>query len=157
MSLTPNEQTGVPPQTSQQEAVGQVVSTKLKRWFGWSISSDLDYSQLARDGIDPKVVAELQTHGFKRDDLQWVIPSRTLTHRMRKREKLNREESAKVIRVARLTAQAETIFGNSDKAHRWLSKAKKRLNGLTPKQAMQDEFGAALVTEMLRQIDSGYF
>lgn len=137
--------------------VAQRTSSILNEWFGWHIKSELDYSQLARQGISPDVVIKLQTHGFKRGELQWVIASRTLSHRARKRESLTRDESAKAIRAARLTAQAETVFGNPEKAHRWLSKPKKQLNGLTPKEAMQDEFGARLVDQMLKKIDSGYF
>ncbi|PTB99805.1 hypothetical protein C9993_01460 [Marinobacter sp. Z-F4-2] len=38
-----------------------------------------------------------------------------------------------------------------------MSKPKKRLNGLSPKDAIQDKRGAALVDRLLKQIDSGYF
>ncbi|MCK7553252.1 MbcA/ParS/Xre antitoxin family protein [Marinobacter goseongensis] len=60
-------------------------------------------------------------------------------------------------RAARLIAQAEAIFGNAENAQRWLSKPKRQLNGLSPNEAMQDEQGAQLVDQLLKQIDSGYF
>jgi putative toxin-antitoxin system antitoxin component (TIGR02293 family) len=157
MSVAQNNEQITSHQVAQHEPIVKVVNGKLKRWFGWSIHNELDYSQLASKGVDPQTVAKLREHGFQRTDLNWLIPARTLSHRIRNREKLTREESAKVIRVARLTAQAEAIFGDPDKAHRWLGKPKKQLNGSTPKEAMQDEFGAALVVQMLRKIDSGYF
>ncbi|WP_273206729.1 antitoxin Xre/MbcA/ParS toxin-binding domain-containing protein [Marinobacter subterrani] len=135
----------------------QRTSNTLQEWFGWRINSELDYSRLARQGVSPDVVIKLQAHGFKRGELQWVIASRTLSHRAKKGESLTRDESAKAIRVARLTAQAETVFANPEKAHRWLSKPKRQLNGLSPKEAMQDEFGARLVDQMLKKIDNGFF
>jgi len=60
-------------------------------------------------------------------------------------------------RAARLIAQAETVFGNEETARRWLSKPKRQLNGLSPNEAMQNERGAQLVEQLLKQIDSGYF
>jgi uncharacterized protein (DUF2384 family) len=59
--------------------------------------------------------------------------------------------------MARLTAQAEAVFGNAEAARRWLSKPKKQLNGLSPEEAIRDVHGAALVDQMLKKIDSGYF
>jgi len=60
-------------------------------------------------------------------------------------------------RLDQLTAQAEAVFASADVAQRWLSKPKKQLNGLSPNEAMQDEHGAQLVDQLLKQIDSGYF
>lgn len=133
------------------------MSGKLSHWFGWHINTELDYSELAKEGVNPDIIVALQKRGFTKEELKWVIAPRTLSHRVKNREHLTRDESAKAIRVAKLTAQAETVFANTDKAQRWLSKPKKKLNGATPKEAMQDEFGAGLVEQMLKQIDSGYF
>ena len=65
--------------------------------------------------------------------------------------------SAAASRMARLTAQAEAVFGNAETARRWLSKPKNQLNGLSPNEAMRAEHGAALVDQLLKRIDSGYF
>ncbi|MGF1761863.1 antitoxin Xre-like helix-turn-helix domain-containing protein [Aliivibrio kagoshimensis] len=103
------------------------VSSMLTQWFGWEVLNEMDYSTLARKGVDPRVLTRLQDHGFSRAELQWVIASRTLSHRLAKNEQLTCDESAKAIRAARLTAQAEAVFGDPIKAHRWLSKPKKQL------------------------------
>ncbi|WP_159650484.1 type II RES/Xre toxin-antitoxin system antitoxin [Vibrio atypicus] len=132
-------------------------NANLNTWFGWSIDNELDLSNLVRDGVDPSVINTLIEHGFKKQELNWVIPSRTLSHRVSKSEKLTRDESAKVIRAARLTAQAVAVFGNEQKANNWLSKPKKKLDGRTPKEAMQDEFGGNIVEQLLLRIESGYF
>ncbi len=129
----------------------------LHDWFGWSINNKLDLSNLVRDGVDPSAVDKLVQHGFKKQELNWVIPARTLTHRLSKSEKLTTDEGAKVVRAALITAQAVAVFGDDTKAHNWLSKPKKKLDGRTPKEAMQDEFGGEIVEQLLLQIESGYF
>ncbi len=67
------------------------------------------------------------------------------------------DDRADARRAARLTAQAEAVFGSTETAQRWLSKPKRQLNGLSPNEAMQDEQGAQLVAQLLKQIDNGYF
>lgn len=129
----------------------------LNLWFGWTIESELDLSHLVRDGVEPSAVTTLLKHGYDKQELSWVIPSRTLSHRVNKSEKLTQDESAKVIRAARLIAKATAVFNDAQKANNWLSKPKKALDGLTPKQAMQDEFGASMVEQMLLRLESGYF
>ncbi|CAK4073986.1 MULTISPECIES: antitoxin Xre/MbcA/ParS toxin-binding domain-containing protein [Vibrio] len=138
-------------------AMEMAANANLNAWFGWSIDNELDLSNLVRDGVDPSVINTLMEHGFNKQELNWVIPSRTLSHRVSKAEKLTRDESAKIIRAARLTAQAVAVFGNEQKANNWLSKPKKKLEGRTPKEAMQDEFGASIVEQLLLRIESGYF
>lgn len=141
----------------QAKPVEMKVFVMLTQWFGWTIKNELDYSHLARSGVNPAVLQELLEHGYNKEELSWVIPPRTLSHRLQKTENLTRDESAKAIRVAKLTAQAEAVFGDPNKAHRWLSKPKEQLSGFSPKEAMQDEFGANLVDQLLKRIDSGYF
>lgn len=138
-------------------SVLQQAQKKLSHWFGWHIANEFDYSHLASDGVDPDTVNQLLKHGFAKREISWIIPARTLSHRIKNNELLSRDEGAKAIRAARIFAIADTVFGNNEKAQRWLSKTKKRLNGLTPKEAIQDEFGASQVEMLLMEIDEGYF
>lgn len=133
------------------------VGKKLDQWFGWKADSAHELSTIVRNGVDPDIINKLLNHGFSNQDLKWVINPRTLRHRLQKKEMLTLDEAAKAVRVARLTAQAEVIFSDPEKAERWLSKPKKNLNGQTPKEAMQDEFGATLVEQLLRKIDGGFY
>jgi len=133
------------------------VGKKLDQWFGWKAVSTHELSTIVRNGVSPDIMNKLLSHGFSKEELKWVINPRTLRHRLQNNELLTLDEAAKAVRVARLTAQAEVIFSNSEKAERWLSKPKKNLNGQTPKEAMKDEFGATLVEQMLRKIDGGFY
>jgi putative toxin-antitoxin system antitoxin component (TIGR02293 family) len=88
---------------------------------------------------------------------QLVVPRRTLAHRIAKHQPLSRDESDKAVRVARVTARAERVFGESERAWRWLRKPKRRFNGKTPVEMLATEAGARLVEEAIGQIDHGIF
>ncbi|UJF20334.1 DUF2384 domain-containing protein (plasmid) [Vibrio sp. SS-MA-C1-2] len=129
----------------------------LKKWFNWDVKNDLDFSKISKQGVNPDCISFLIGHGFSKKELEWIIPPRTLTHRIKKKEQLSRDESSKVIRTAKIMAEATIVFGNEEKALRWFSKPKKQLDGLSPKEAIHDEFGAQIVSQLLNRIDHGYF
>lgn len=58
-------------------------------------------------------------------------------------------------RQAAIIAEAERIFGDPAKAHRWLSKPKAHLDGKTPLDVIGTEIGAMLVQSMLVRIEYG--
>lgn len=84
-----------------------------------------------------------------------IIPLRTLKTRIERAQPLTVEESDRFFRVAHITAMAEVVFGNWDKAKRWLSKPKERFAGLTPMQILTTQQGTGQVEEMLLQIAEG--
>lgn len=92
-----------------------------------------------------------------KDLLEVVIPARTLKHRRQRQESLNLDESDRLARVARVYALAVRIFGNPEKARRWLSKPKMRFDEQTPISMLRTDLGGRQVEEMLIQIDEGYF
>ena len=61
------------------------------------------------------------------------------------------------MRVARITATAEQVFGEPERAWRWLRKPQQRFDGKAPIDMLTTEAGARLVEEMLVQIDQGIF
>ena len=86
-----------------------------------------------------------------------IVPRRTLAHRMAKHQPLSKEESDKAVRVARITAMAEQVFGEPERAWRWLRKPKQRFDRKTPLEMLATDAGARLVEEMIVQIDYGMF
>jgi putative toxin-antitoxin system antitoxin component (TIGR02293 family) len=92
-----------------------------------------------------------------KDLLEVVIPARTLKHRRQRNEPLSMDESDRLVRVARLYELGVKIFGNPDKARRWLSKPKHRFDGRSPLAMMRTSLGGNAVEEMLYQIDEGVF
>jgi putative toxin-antitoxin system antitoxin component (TIGR02293 family) len=110
-------------------------------------------------GIPLSALEEFSAYsGFAlKDVIEVVIPPRTLKHRRQRNEPLNVDESDRLARVARLYDLGVQVFGNPEKARRWLSKPKRQFDERTPLTMMRTEVGGRGVEEMLIQIDEGMF
>ncbi|MGH6925587.1 MAG: type II RES/Xre toxin-antitoxin system antitoxin [Propylenella sp.] len=107
-------------------------------------------------GADPAILDELATHGFSSAELfALVVPRRTLARRRGTGVRLSKEESDRAVRLARITAVAERIFGDPRKAHRWLRKPSRTLDGVTPISLLKSETGSQLVEQTLYRIEYG--
>lgn len=84
------------------------------------------------------------------------IPVRTLVRR-KGEGLLNSEESAKVVRVARVIQRAEEVFEEPDSARDWLKSANISLGGETPMSLLDTEIGAEAVMDTLGRIEHGVF
>jgi putative toxin-antitoxin system antitoxin component (TIGR02293 family) len=84
-----------------------------------------------------------------------VVKPRTLSHRREKGQPLSIEESDRAVRVARTIEQATRVFGDRDKAMRWLRKPKRRFDGSAPMDMLLTETGGRVVEEALIQVDEG--
>ena len=70
---------------------------------------------------------------------------------------LNSEESAKVIRLARIIERADDVFDSLDKAVDWLKTRNSSLSGLTPLSLVDTDVGAESVLDTLGRIEHGVF
>jgi putative toxin-antitoxin system antitoxin component (TIGR02293 family) len=86
-----------------------------------------------------------------------IVPKRTLARRRAKREALTPEETDRAMRLARISIEADRVFGDPGKASRWLRKPNAALAGQTPLALLKSETGARAVGELLGQIDHGMF
>lgn len=108
--------------------------------------------------IAPAALGDLSRRGYSEDEIfALVVPKRTLARRKAANELLTVEETDKALRLERIAVQAERVFGDADKAHRWLRKAKRELKGETPLAWLASEAGARVVEEMLFRIEHGIF
>jgi len=103
-------------------------------------------------------LAGLTQHGYSDEEI-WtlVVPKRTLARRVAANEPLTVEETDKAMRLERIAALADRVFGNPEKARRWLRKPKRLLQGNTPVDFLASEVGARTVEEMLYRIEHGMF
>jgi putative toxin-antitoxin system antitoxin component (TIGR02293 family) len=102
-------------------------------------------------------IEELRQRGFSNDEIYKIVGSRrTLARRKERDETLTIAESDRVLRLERISAMADRVFGNHEKAQRWLRKRSRVLNE-TPIDLLQSETGASLVEEELHRIDYGIF
>jgi putative toxin-antitoxin system antitoxin component (TIGR02293 family) len=123
-----------------------------------SFSASATAFDAASARVKPAALTELARHGYSEEEIfTLVVPKRTLARRKAADEPLTVEETDKALRLARIAVQAERVFGEPEKAHRWLRKAKRDLKGETPLAYLASEAGARVVEEMLHRIEHGMF
>lgn len=127
---------------------------------GASSLSALVERELARppgaEGADISILGELEEHGFEREELfQLVVPRRTFMRRASSGGPLSPGETDRAVRLARIAALAERVFGAEDKARRWLRRESRSLGGAEPLSLLKTERGALLVEQVLHRIDHG--
>jgi len=82
------------------------------------------------------------------------MPPRTLARRRQSR-KLDADESDRLYRIARVAAQAFSVFGEEDKAATWLARPNRALNGEAPIHLLDTDVGARQVEDILGRIEHG--
>ncbi|HWR53471.1 MAG TPA: antitoxin Xre/MbcA/ParS toxin-binding domain-containing protein [Bryobacteraceae bacterium] len=120
------------------------------------IRSDRDLATLVDKRLPAATVKSLVRGGLSdAEAYRLILPRRTLAHRIAKHQPLSKDESDRAVRVARITAMAEQVFGEPERAWRWLRKTKRHFDGRAPIEMLATEAGARLVEEMVLQIDDG--
>jgi putative toxin-antitoxin system antitoxin component (TIGR02293 family) len=121
------------------------------------VSREIDKAS-AGERSDFAILDALLAHGFSREELfDLVVPRRTFARRKQENGRLSQEESDRAVRLARLTAMAERIFGNEEKAHRWMRKPSPMLEGATPLSLLRNETSAQSLEQALYRIEYGMF
>lgn len=121
------------------------------------LTSEMEVVKLVHNRLPVSVVDRLLAEGMTKQEIDVIAPPRTLAHRRANAESLTVEESDRAVRLARIVAQTESVFGNKDKAMAWLRRPMKRFEGGTPIEMLTTEVGSRLVEEALVQIDEGFF
>jgi len=116
-----------------------------------------ELAEIVAKRIVPEAIDRLARAGVPPRHLDFIIPPRTLSHRKSKGERLTLDESDRAMRVARLLALADAVFGDHTKALVWLGAPAGLFAGKSGFELMISEAGARLVEEALLRIDEGYF
>jgi putative toxin-antitoxin system antitoxin component (TIGR02293 family) len=120
------------------------------------LRTDQDLVKLVEQRLSSRAIDALRQSGLTDEEVySLVVPRRTLTHRRARREALSRDESDRVVRVARVVALCEEVFGDHERGWRWLRDAKRQFQGRAPLDMLATEAGARLVEELLYRIDEG--
>jgi len=120
-------------------------------------ASDMEMVNLIHNRLSLDVIDRLLAQGVTRLEMNLIAPARTLAHRRANAEPLTIEESDRAVRLARVVAQAEVVFGNQQKALGWLRHPRQRFEGRTPLEMLLTDVGSRLVEEALVQIDEGFY
>src|ERR1700693_5982945 len=146
MSRMPYDQGQMPKRSSAEVTVGRGIAAILggEKVLGRRVRSELELEDCVRRGLPLEVLdAMVERAVVKTDELYgWIIPRRTLAHRVRNKQNLSLEESNRISRVARIYALAVETFGNDDKARHWLRRPLRPLGGRTAMEMMETELGA---------------
>ncbi|VVO02952.1 antitoxin Xre/MbcA/ParS toxin-binding domain-containing protein [Pseudomonas fluorescens] len=120
-------------------------------------ASELEIHEIIQFGFAADRLMKLCDQGdvtpLERDQ---IIPLKTLKTRIAKDQKLTVDESDRLFRAAHITAMADALFGNDEKAKRWLSKPKDRFSGKSPMAMLSTIQGTRQVEEMLIQLAEGF-
>jgi putative toxin-antitoxin system antitoxin component (TIGR02293 family) len=108
--------------------------------------------------VDVGITERLKQKGVTTEEVfRIVAPRRTLDRRKAEGGKLSLAESDRALRVERIAEHAERVFGNPEKAQRWLRKPNRALDGAIPMDLLASETGAHRVDEVLHRIDFGMY
>jgi len=82
------------------------------------------------------------------------LPQRTIARRKKER-KLQADESDRLLRFARISAQAADTLGSEEKAAQWLRRSNRALGNQTPLEILDSDIGTKQVEEVLGRIAHG--
>jgi putative toxin-antitoxin system antitoxin component (TIGR02293 family) len=82
------------------------------------------------------------------------LPQRTIARR-KKEQKLRADESDRLLRLARVSAQAAATLGSDDKAAQWLRRPNRALGNLAPLDLIDSDIGTRQVEDVLGRIEHG--
>ena len=119
----------------------------------------LDWVPIIRQGISSAAIDALtKSLRITQSELASIlgIPERTLARR-KKEGLLNSEETAKLVRLARVIERAEQVFEGLDPALDWLKSPNAALSRQTPLSLLDTKIGAGSVFDTLGRIEHGVF
>lgn len=123
-------------------------------------------------GLSPGQLIEAMKAGLPVEELdqlrsQLDLPMEKLTarlgmskatlHRRRNAGRLDRDESDRVLRYARLLGQAVAVMESLESGRRWLTSPQRGLGGATPIEYAETELGAREVENLLGRIEYSVF
>jgi putative toxin-antitoxin system antitoxin component (TIGR02293 family) len=120
-------------------------------------ASDQEIHELIEAGFSAGSVKALCELGaitpLERDQ---IIPLERLRTRLARGQRLTVEESDRLFRIAHIIAMAQVLFGDHEKARRWLSKSKHRFSGKNPVGMLSTTQGTRIIEEMLIRMAEGF-
>ena len=142
---------------SVQRAVKLLGGAKV---LGGPVRSRLDFVPLLRQGLPWASFEEARLAlGLSLEEASESLrlPKRTLARRRASAKRLDLQESERLLRMATIGAKAEEVFGDLEKAHRWLRSPSRVLGGQTPLSLLDTDVGAQAVEDELIRIEYGVF
>lgn len=135
------------------------------RRAGWLLGlatpmrSEVDLMERLEKGLSVNAVRSLRARlGLTDEEIyQLVAPRRTLTRREVEGQPLSAEEADRAVRIARVAARAQQVFGaRPEYAQEWLRAPQRALGDRPPIRLLGRESGARAVEELLLALEHGF-
>jgi len=121
------------------------------------LDSEQDLLRLIEERLPTSALQALRTAGFTDDEIYaLVLPRRTFSHRVAKHERLSLDESDRIVRMLRMAAFGESVFGERERFWSWARSPKRRFDGRSPLSLLTTAAGARVVEDWLGAIDEGF-
>lgn len=118
-----------------------------------------DFIHCIREGVPKKALDNLiEVTGINATEMAGIIRTsgRTLRRYLPK-QKLNPEQSERVIELARVYSRGEEVFGTLDAFREWMSSSVMALGNKRPKEFLDTSMGIEMLMEELGRIEYGIF
>jgi len=121
------------------------------------LDDERDLARLVEERLPTRAVDALRRAGLTDEEIYaLVLPRRTLSHRLARRERLSVDESDRIVRILRITAFGEDVFGDPGRFWHWFRAPKRRFEGRSPLSLLTTAAGARVVEDLLGAIDEGF-
>ena len=121
-----------------------------------SNASDQDIHDMIVAGFSASMIMSLCDVGtISPEERDRIIPLKMLKTKLVSNQLLTVDESDRLFRFAHITAMADVIFGDAEKAKQWLSKPKSRFSGKSPTAMLTTTHGTHRVEQMLIEVNEG--
>lgn len=121
------------------------------------VNSEVEMLDVLNAGLPVATLKVMEERGIVDDaEMKTFIAPRTLARR-KSTERLSPEESDIVARLARIHDFALEVFGNHEKARKWLRTPNRALKGHRPLELLRTDYGARIVESILGRIAHGIF
>lgn len=125
--------------------------------FPYNRPLDMNLMHKIQEGL-PTAFAEslIKRKTLSRQELFTFIPPRTWARRL-KENRLNPEESERLVMIERLIDFATAVFGDKEKAHLWLRTPNSSLENESPFDLIYNETGRRMIETILGRIQHGIY
>ena len=131
-----------------------------KDTIGEKPATSLDWVSIVRSGLPvvsvDKAVSALN---MPRSSLVMALglSERTVARRLKGGIRLTPEESAKMVRLAKVFSRAVEVFEDSQSATNWLNTSNHSLGNIEPLTLLDTEIGGDIVLDALGRLEHGIF
>lgn len=136
---------------------GVSVLSCMSNVLGLKLVSELDALRLVTDGIQAKTYRHAARALRLKANL--VAPESTVRRRLGRNARFSQEESERVLRLARIYAEAVGLFGDEDAALSWFTTPAEFIQGkppISPMELSATDVGARWVESHIQRTAHGF-